>query len=68
MLAEIAFQYINSSNDNLLSFVNNINTVDDGTHVIGFKNALLTVINDMAKAKGKVDNKIGEFQASDITE
>lgn len=67
-LVEIAFQYINSPNDNGLSFVNNINTVDGGTHVVGFKNALLTVINEFAKAKGKVDNKIGEFQASDITE
>lgn len=51
-----------------MSFVNNINTVDGGTHVVGFKNALLTVINETAKAKGKVDNKIGEIQASDISE
>lgn len=34
VLVEIAFQYINSPNDNGLSFVNNINTVDGGTHVI----------------------------------
>lgn len=68
VLVEIAFQYINSPNDNWLSFVNNINTVDGGTHVVGFKNALLTVINETAKAKGKVDNKIGEIQASDISE
>ncbi len=68
VLVEIAFQYINSSNDNGLSFVNNVNTVDGGTHVIWFRNALLTVINETAKAKGKVDNKIWEFQASDITE
>ncbi len=68
VLVEVAFQYINSSNDNWLSFVNNINTVDGGTHVIGFKNALVNVINELAKAKWKVDNKIGEFQASDITE
>lgn len=68
VLVEIAFQYINSANDNGLSFVNNVNTVDGGTHVVGFKNALLSVINETAKSKGKVDNKIGEFQASDITE
>lgn len=33
VLIEIAFQYVNSSNDNEISFVNNIHTVDDGTHV-----------------------------------
>lgn len=67
-LVEISFQYVNSSNDNVLSFVNNINTTDAGTHVVGFKNALVNVINEVAKAKGKIDNKIGEFQPSDITE
>jgi DNA gyrase subunit B len=68
VLVEIAFQYVNSPNDNGLSFVNNVNTGDGGTHVVWFKNALLNVINETAKSKGKVDNKIGEFQASDITE
>lgn len=68
ILLEISFQYVNSSNDNWLSFVNNVNTIDGGTHVVGFRNALLNVINETAKAKGKVDNKIGELQASDIVE
>ncbi len=68
ILIELAFQYINSSNDNGLSFVNNVNTIDGGTHVVWFRNALLNVINETAKAKGKVDNKIGELQSSDITE
>lgn len=68
VLIEIAFQYVNSSNDNEISFVNNIHTVDDGTHVTWFKNALLSVVNEVAKAKGKVDNKIGELQLSDINE
>lgn len=68
VMVEISFQYVNSSNDNVLSFVNNITTNDGGTHVVGFKNALLTVINEVAKSKGKIDPKIGEFQISDITE
>lgn len=68
ILIEIAFQYVNSSNDNEISFVNNIHTVDDGTHVTWFKNALLNVVNELAKAKGKVDAKIGELQLSDINE
>lgn len=65
---EVAFQYVDSPNDSVLSFVNNITTSDGGTHVIGFKNALLSVINEFAKAKGKVDSKIGEFQLSDVTD
>lgn len=68
ILLELSFQYVNSSNDNWLSFVNNVNTIDGGTHVVWFRNALLNVINETAKAKGKVDNKIGELQASDIVE
>ncbi len=66
--AEIAFQYVDSPNDSSLSFVNNISTTDWGTHVNGFKTALLTVINEFAKAKGQLDNKIGEFQPSDVAD
>ncbi|HMT27626.1 MAG TPA: toprim domain-containing protein, partial [Candidatus Absconditabacterales bacterium] len=66
--AEIAFQYVDSPNDSSLSFVNNISTTDGGTHVNGFKTALLTVINEFAKAKGQLDNKIGEFQPSDVAD
>jgi DNA gyrase subunit B len=65
---EIAFQLVNSTNDNTISFVNNIPTPDGGTHVLGFKSALLTIINEIAQAKGLVHKKIGEFQYSDITD
>lgn len=68
VLVEIVFQFVDSTNDNMLSFVNNITTKDGGTHVVGFKNALLTVINDLAKEKGLIDKKIGEYQISDITD
>ena len=66
--AEIAFQFADTSNDNTLSFVNNITTKDGGTHVLGFKDALLKVVNEYAAAKGVLDKKIGEFQISDITD
>lgn len=67
-LAEVAFQFVNTSNDHILSFVNNIPTTDGGTHVLGFKSALLDVINELAKAKDKINKKIGEFQYSDVTD
>ncbi len=66
--ADICFQYVDSNNDNMLSFVNNVHTVDWWTHVQWFKNALLKVINEMAQSKQEVDKKIWEFQMSDITD
>jgi DNA gyrase subunit B len=46
-LVEIAFQFTNSSNDNTLSFVNNIPTRDWWTHVLWFKSALLNAMNEI---------------------
>ncbi len=48
-IAEVAMQYNTSYNDLILSFANNIHTVDGGTHEIGFKNALTRVFNDYGK-------------------
>ncbi|HOG15524.1 MAG TPA: DNA gyrase subunit B [Candidatus Absconditabacterales bacterium] len=67
-LAEIAFQFVNTSNDHTLSFVNNIPTKDGGSHVLGFRSALLQAINEVGKEKDKIDKKIGEFQYSDVTD
>ncbi len=50
--AEIAFQYNDSYNELLLSFANNIHTVDGGTHEVGFKNGLVKVLNSYGKAHG----------------
>ena len=47
---EIAIQYTTSYNENILSFVNNINTVEGGTHLEGFKRSLTKVFNDYAKS------------------
>ena len=65
---DIVFNYIDSTNSNILSFVNNINTPDGGTHLLGFKDGLLKVINEISKSKGKLDSKVGEFIASDISD
>ncbi len=67
-LVECAFQFLNSTNENLLSFVNNIPTKDWGTHVVGFKEALLTRINELAKEKDKVNKKIGELTMQDMSD
>ena len=57
-LVEIAFQFVDTPNDQLLSFVNNITTKDGGSHVLGFKSGLLQVINEQAKERGIIDKKI----------
>ncbi len=47
--AEIALQYNDGYNENLISFANNINTTEGGTHETGFKSALTKVLNDYAR-------------------
>ena len=47
--AEIAFQYNDSYNETILSFANNMHTIDGGTHETGFKTGLLKAFNDYAK-------------------
>ena len=66
--AEISFQFVNTNNDHTLSFVNNIPTKDGGTHILGFKSALLKIMNEMGKERDKIDKKIWEFQYSDVTD
>ncbi len=46
---EIAFQYNDSYNENIFSFANNINTLEGGTHMMGFKAAMTKVINDYSR-------------------
>ena len=49
---EVAIQYTDSYNENIQGFVNTINTIEGGTHVIGLKSALTRVINDYGDKKG----------------
>jgi DNA gyrase subunit B len=50
--AEVAIQYSDSYNENIQGFVNTINTIEGGTHVVGLKTALTRVINDYGTKKG----------------
>jgi len=51
-VVEVAVQYNNSYQENIFGFVNTINTIEGGTHIIGFKTALTRVINDYAQKQG----------------
>ncbi|MGF3553903.1 MAG: DNA topoisomerase (ATP-hydrolyzing) subunit B [Thermoplasmatota archaeon] len=53
---EIALQYTDGYTENIFSFVNNINTVEGGTHVFGFKGALTRVLNDYGKKNKLFEN------------
>lgn len=63
--AEIALQYNDSYNELILSFANNIHTTDGGYHEIGFKNALLKILNEYAKKNNLL--KEGEKLLGDDT-
>ena len=65
---EIAFQYTTAYSESIFSFVNNINTVEGGTHLEGFKRALTKTFNDYAKAHNILKEKDGNLQGEDIRE
>ena len=56
---EVAMQYNSSYMENILTFVNNINTIEGGTHLSGFKTALTRVINDYIKKSKISDLSLG---------
>ena len=65
---DISFQYTDSYNENIVSFVNNVKTTDGGTHVVGFKTALTKVFNDYAKSNNYFKGKEKGFDGSDVRE
>lgn len=67
-LLEVAVQYNDGYTENMLSFVNNINTVDGGTHVAGFKSALTKVCNKRATALNMFKKGEETFSSDDIRE
>lgn len=56
---EAALQYNDGYSENLFSFANNINTIEGGTHLSGFKSALTRAINQYAKGKNILKDDIG---------
>ncbi len=65
---EIAIQYTTSYSENIYTFVNNINTVEGGTHLEGFKRSLTKVFNDYARNHNILKEKDGNLQGEDIRE
>ena len=65
---EIAIQYTTAYSENIYSFVNNINTIEGGTHLEGFKRALTKTFNDYAKSHNLLKDKDGNLQGEDIRE
>ena len=65
---EIAIQYTTSYSENIYTFVNNINTVEGGTHLEGFKRGLTKVFNDYARNHNLLKEKDPNLQGEDIRE
>ena len=68
IMAEVALQYNDSFNELLLSFANNVNTPDGGTHEEGFKTALTRVMNDFGREKGYIKEKDDNLTGNDVRE
>jgi DNA gyrase subunit B len=65
---EVAFQWNNSYQEALLSFANNINTHEGGTHLSGFRSALTGTINRYARTIGELKEKDPNLQGEDVRE
>lgn len=68
VIVEIALQYTESYTENIFSFANNINTIEGGTHLIGFKTALTRVMNDYAKKYNLIKENDVSLTGEDIRE
>ena len=67
-VVEIAMQYNDSYQENIYSFVNNINTEEGGTHLAGFKLALTRAANDFARKQGILKDKDSNLSGDDVRE
>ena len=65
---DVALQYTDTYQENIVSFVNNVKTPDGGTHEVGFKTALTRVFNDYAKNNGYIKGKDKALEGSDVRE
>lgn len=68
IVVEIALQYNDSYQENIYSFVNNINTEEGGTHLAGFKIALTRAANDYARKNNVLKGNQGNLSGEDIRE
>jgi DNA gyrase subunit B len=65
---EVALQYNDSYTENVLAFANNINTVDGGSHVTGFRTALTGSLNDWARRAGVLKDSDANLSGEDVRE
>ena len=65
---EVALQYNDSFTENVFAFANNINTVDGGTHVTGFRAALTSSLNDWARRAGILKDADSNLSGDDVRE
>ena len=63
---DVCLQYCEKSNENIISFVNNVRTTDGGTHETGFKSGLTRAFNDYARMKGLLKEKDPNLEGIDI--
>jgi len=68
IVVEVALQYNDGYNEQVFSFVNNINTVEGGTHVVGFRSALTRVVNDYIKRMDLLKGKDVSIEGEDTRE
>ncbi len=68
VVVEVAFQYNDSYNENIHSYVNNINTIEGGTHVVGFRRALTRVFKNWATKNDMFKNLKTEISGEDFRE
>ena len=65
---DISMQYTDSYSENIVSFVNNVKTIDGGSHEVGFKTALTRVFNEYEKSNGFIKGKDKALEGSDVRE
>jgi len=65
---EVAIQYTDGYAESVYAFANNINTVDGGTHLTGFRSALTRTINDYARKAGLLKDNEPNFSGEDVRE
>ena len=67
-IAEIALQYNDGYNECVMTFANNMNTIEGGTHETGFKSGLTRVINDYARKNGILKDSDKNLSGEDVRE
>ena len=68
VIVELAMQYTDAYAENIYSFVNNINTAEGGTHMVGLRSALTRAMNDYAKENNFLKGGIDSLSGDDVRE